>query len=703
MWEYFDPDAVAREINDIFDLFLKHYLERKDPEKLRTFVTEDTISFGSMKNNTVLGIEQVLQQINNDINQLPAKALFDEKFRKTNALSADSALVVSSLDILEATDQNPWQGSIIQNLKLSIFWKKVNERWSMSHFHSSCVQYNKNSASTYTENNYGFEESNLDYCLDKTEKKLTRELWKTKIELSEIEKDKGDYQGVFGLICENISDGIIIADYDEKTFTHTNQSLCNLLGYEKQELQNLWLNNLILLENNELLIKTLSDFGSENIFFNDLPFTGKDGVARYFNVSARKLRFRNKDQVLFICKDISEHKKTLAIMRDAEIAQKASESKNLFLANMSHEIRTPVTGIIGMSEILSTTDLNSQQADYLQIINESSKILLRLINDILDIAKIEAGEIELRYEPFSLSAMINNIKTLNHPGIINKNNKLQVEIDSHLPEIVVSDKLRLEQVVMNLLNNAMKFTENGMIKIEASLPEPSTPKIIKISVSDTGIGISEDNQDRLFNKFQQLENNMAGLSGGSGLGLYICKHLISYMGGDIGVESKPGEGSTFWFTFESQSFARSVANIPVDCEEVDDDDWEVSLGLNILLVDDKNVNLQVISLMLQAADCSVDLARNGHEALDLFNPEKHDVVLMDIMMPVMDGVTAMKELRKRYNKLSPIIAITANAMAGDREKYLKEGFDAYITKPVTTKKLVSELLNLNIIVRNGMF
>ena len=700
MWEYFDPDGLAREINDTYDLFLKHYLERKNPEKLSTFVTEDTISFGSMKNNTVLGIEQVLQQINNDINQLPVLALFDEKFRKTDALSADSALVVSSLDILEANDQNPGQGDIIQNLKLSIFWKKVNERWYIRHFHSSGVQCNRDSTGTNTENNYSSEGSNLDYSLDKTEKKLTRELWKTKIELSELEKEKGDSQDLFELICENISDGIIIADFDKKTFTYTNQSLCNLLEYEKPELQNLWFNHIIKSENNELLAKNLSDFGTDNIFFNDLSFIGKDRVSKYFDISARKLRFRNKEQVLIICKDISEHKKTLAIMKEAEIAQKASESKNLFLANMSHEIRTPVTGIIGMSEILSTTDLNSQQADYLQIINESSKILLRLINDILDIAKIEAGEIELRYEPFSLSAMINNIKTLNHPGLINKNNKLQIEIDSRLPEIVVSDKLRLEQVVMNLLNNAMKFTENGMIRIGASLPDPSMPKIIKISVSDNGIGISEDNHDRLFNKFQQLENNIAGLSGGSGLGLYICKNLISYMGGDIGIESKPGEGSTFWFTFESQSIARSVANIPFDSEEDEEDDWDVSLGLNILLVDDKNVNLQVISLMLQAADCNVDLAKNGNEALDVFNHGKHDVILMDIMMPVMDGVTTMKELRKRYNQLPPIIAITAHAMAGDREKYLNEGFDAYITKPVTTKKLVSELLNLNIIVRN---
>jgi two-component system, OmpR family, aerobic respiration control sensor histidine kinase ArcB len=698
MWEYFDPDAVAREINDIFDLFLKHYLEQKDPEKLRTFFSESTISFGSGKNNTVLGIEQVIQQIHNDINQLPLPVLFDEKFRKTHAINSDSALVVSSIDILDSKNQILGTPPVIQNIKLSILWKKINEIWFIEHYHSSVVQL-KNNSETHAESNPPDSTLHEDHNANKTEKKLTRDLWKTRIELSELEKEKGESQGLFQSICENISDGVIIADYEEKEFSHINHTLCHLLGYDKSDFQGTWLNDLISSETNELTSKTPDEFGYENMLLNDIPFLCKDKSIKYFDVLARKLKFRNKEHILFICRDISEHKKTLAIMREAEIAQKASESKNLFLANMSHEIRTPVTGIIGMSDILSTTDLDPQQADYLQTINESSKILLRLINDILDIAKIEAGKIELSYEPFNLQMMIDNIKTLNHPGIINKNNDLSVEIDSRVPDVVVADKLRLEQVVVNLLNNAMKFTENGRIKIAASLPDPTRPEIIKVSVSDTGIGISKENQARLFNKFQQLENKIAGPGGGSGLGLYICKHLINYMGGEIGVESKPGEGSNFWFTFESHPVARSVVDIPVETED-EEDDLEVSLGLNILLVDDKNVNLQVISLMLQAADCNVDLAKNGHEALDVFDPERHEVVLMDIMMPGMDGVTAMKEIRKKYDKIPPIIAITANAMAGDKEKYLKEGFDAYITKPVTTRKLVSELLNLNIIVRN---
>ena len=697
MWEYFDPDAIAREINEKYDLFLDTFLRSKNSNDLVSFFTDNTIGFGSLKCKTILGVEQVIQQINNDISQIHQQTRFDENFRNTRAFSADSALTISSFEFDKPDDKEAHE-DCFNNLKLTILWKKENDHWYIEHFHSSGVRNNHHS---YTESqNYSQTDTqDLESDSEKVQKKLTRELWKNKIEISELEKENESSYKLFQLICENINDGVIIADYDKQVFSYTNQAISNLFGYEKPELLNLWFSNIIPPENEDFLNKTLSDFSNEIIFFDDLLISGKNKVPGCFNALARKLRFRNKDQVLFICKDISEHKKTLAIIKEAEIAQKASESKNLFLANMSHEIRTPVTGIIGMSEILSTTDLDPQQADYLHIINESSKVLLRLINDILDIAKIEAGEIELRYEPFSLHTMINNIKILNQPELINKNSVLEVEIDTSVPEILVADKLRLEQVIMNLLNNSIKFTDNGKIKIEVKLPDPSNPKNIIVSVSDTGIGIGEENQARLFNKFQQLDHNLHNSTGGSGLGLYICRHLINYMGGDIGVKSKPGEGSTFWFTFESQSTAKSVVNIPEDDFD-EDEDWEVSLGLNILLVDDKNVNLQVISLMLQAADCNVDMAKNGIEALDVFNYDTHDVVLMDIMMPVMDGVTAMKELRKRYDRLPPVIAITAHAMAGDKEKYLKEGFDAYITKPVTTRKLVSELLNLNIIVRN---
>ncbi len=689
MQEYYDQDAIASEVGEQYVLFLKHFIEKKDLDQLKQFFPENAVGIGSLNKVGFSGPEQILALLKYNISLLPWPVMFDEKFRKIKVTSSDSALLSGSIDLITNDERSESPLHQPQNIKLTLLWKKLREKWFIEYMHSSEIS-------------SGFSgkirEERIPEGQDiKTEKKLTRELWKTRIELSELEKENNESQQLFQSICEKISDGIILADPEKKSFTYVNESICELLKYKKPQLLSLWLKDILLSDTDTITDLINRGIGEENKKFNDTPFICSNKEIKYFDISAKEVTFLNKKHVLFICEDISEQKKALAIMKDAELAQKASESKNLFLANMSHEIRTPVTGIIGMSEILANTKLDTQQADYLQIINESSRILLRLINDILDIAKIEAGKIHLSYEPFSLQNIIQNIKKLNHPELINKNNKLKVIIDSEIPETVISDKLRIEQVIMNLLNNAMKFTENGQITIDVIIADKSKPDTIKISVSDTGPGISKEDQNKLFNIFQQIENTRS--EGGSGLGLYICKHLISYMGGEIGVESKPDKGSTFWFTFDSKPEKQDLDIINEDDEE-EDDDIEVSLGLKILLVDDKNVNIQVISLMLEAADCSVDIAKNGIEAIEVFTPDKYDVILMDIMMPVMDGVTAMKELKKKYDKTPPIIAITANAMAGDKEKYMKEGFDGYIAKPVTTRKLVSELLELNIIVKN---
>ena len=688
MQEYFDQEAIAGEVGEQYVLFLKHIIEKKDVDYLKQFFPEHGMGIGSLGKVGFRGTEQISALLKYNISLLPWPVMFDEKFRDIKVLSPDSALLSGSIDLITREERSESPLHQPQNIKLTLLWKKILDKWFIEYIHSSEIP-------------SGFsvkirdEQTPLGQDI-KTEKKLTRELWKTRIELSELEKESNESQQLFQSICEKISDGIILADPEKKCFSYVNESVCELVGYQKQQLLSLWLKDILLSDSGIFTDEPDKIFKEEKKHFNDIPITCSNKNVKHFNISTGDVNYLNRKHILLILRDVSEQKKAMAIMKEAELAQKASESKNLFLANMSHEIRTPVTGIIGMSEILSNTKLDTQQADYLQIINESSRILLRLINDILDIAKIEAGKIQLSYEPFSLRNIIQNIRKLNHPGLINKNNELKVNIDSEVPETVISDKLRIEQVLMNLLNNAMKFTENGQITIGVFIPDKSKPDTIKISVSDTGPGISKDDQNKLFNKFQQIENTLS--PGGSGLGLYICKHLISYMGGEIGVESKPDKGSTFWFTFDSKPENQNMDKMSEEGEE--DDDIEVSLGLKILLVDDKNVNLQVISLMLEAADCTVDIAKNGIDAIEIFKPEKYDVILMDIMMPVMDGVTAMKELKKKYDKTPPIIAITANAMAGDKEKYMKEGFDGYIAKPVTTRKLVSELLELNIIVKN---
>jgi two-component system, sensor histidine kinase len=396
-------------------------------------------------------------------------------------------------------------------------------------------------------------------------------------------------------------------------------------------------------------------------------------------------------------KEIVELKqKMVDFQYEAELAKKANESKNLFLANMSHEIRTPVTGIIGMGEILSRQNLSQDQAASLKVISDSSKALLGLINDMMDISRIEAGKLKITNNPFKLNGLLENIRTLCTPMVINKNNVLNIYMSDSIPEIICTDKYRLEQILMNLVNNAIKFTEGGNIDIFIEADKSSLENIkLKVSVRDTGTGIDPEHKKRIFGQFQQVDKQMQETNIGTGLGLFICKQLVSLLGGEIGVESKPGEGSTFWFTFWSDN-KKNTSDPDYDSME-SDDSWDISLDLNVLLVEDKPVNIKVISLMLQTANCNVDTAANGLEAIENYDPAKHQVVLMDIMMPVMDGVSAMKEIRKKYNNPCPIIAITANAMQGDEDKYIAMGFDAYIAKPVTMGKLTSQLKDLGMI------
>ncbi|TVQ94252.1 MAG: PAS domain-containing hybrid sensor histidine kinase/response regulator [Bacteroidetes bacterium] len=683
MWEYFNPDEVSKEINENHDAILHYFLHGRNPDVLKNLFAQDISCTGDLQEETPLGYVSVIHLFGKESDEFVENADYEEVYRKVLPYSAVSGIVVSKIKKTALRDSGSDTPLASKTYSFSFFWQKNQNTWHIKHIHyCEAGQLKKQEFENH-------------------EKKLTRDLWKSKIELSESLKELNEFKSYFQIVFEEISDGILVLNPEDEHFLMANKNLCTLLGYSSEELKKLWFTQILSDEFAAGFSEKLKNIAEKEFSFEGVELKARDGKSITTDLACFKVDYKESLNVICIFSDKSYEKKTIAVQKEAETAQKASESKNLFLANMSHEIRTPVTGIIGMSEILFKTELDPRQAEYLQILNESSRLLLRLINNILDISKIEAGKLELKIESFNIQSAINNIKKLNHPELINKNNEMQVEIDSGVPESVIADKLRVEQVLMNLVNNAMKFTENGVIKINASIPDNSDPGIIKISVTDTGIGINEEDQTRLFHKFQQIDNSMLRPGEGSGLGLYICKQLVSYLGGEIGVESNPGKGSCFWFTFRSHTEKNNLVKESAEPEN-EEDDIDVSLNLSILLVDDKTVNLQVISLMLQAADCKVELAKNGIEALEKFKPEIYDVILMDIMMPVMDGVAAMKELRKMHDKLPPIIAITANAMAGDKEKYLKEGFDGYITKPVTTRKLVSELLELSIIVKNGI-
>ncbi len=682
--------TLESEIIDSYRLFIKYYHQDRDLDSLQTLFSSHITYIGSETDQINPDYESVLEVFKKDIDHCPESVDYSEKLLNVNIIKPDVGLLIAHFDTRRCIKEIPFANT---DQKFSVLWQKIDQQWLIVHIHLSKSESGPKKGDSLPLSE--LQEKNL--TLEKLVNRRTRELCKTTIDLSEAHKEIIDIKQQFETIFERTSDGIIVADWKNHQFFMINPVMCNILGYNSHQMQRFWLDDLIPEEQLNLSMdKIIQQANGEIPIADNIPLKCANQKIRYFDITSQQIKIKRAIYLISLFRDITDQNKTLQISQQAEIAQKASEAKNLFLANMSHEIRTPVTGIMGMSEILTKTELNPQQTEYLNIIRESSKILLTLINDILDISKIEAGKMALRPSVFKLGELIKNIKILTQPGLINSNNKLEVILEKNVPEFLNTDKMRLEQVLMNLINNAIKFTKNGTITLRIEKTDAKGKNMLKVLLTDTGLGISPESQDKLFQKFQQIDTPLTPPADGSGLGLYICRQLVTLMEGNIGVYSTPGKGSTFWFTFKS----KGMLNEWVYSEDEDEFTAEVPLNLNVLLVDDKRVNLQVISIMLQGANCTIETANNGLEALEKFKPEKHDVVLMDIMMPLMDGLTAMKEIRKKHQNLRPIIAITANAMCGDKEKYLAEGFDAYITKPLTMQKLTSELLQLGLMKHN---
>ncbi|OFX69101.1 MAG: hypothetical protein A2X12_05100 [Bacteroidetes bacterium GWE2_29_8] len=390
---------------------------------------------------------------------------------------------------------------------------------------------------------------------------------------------------------------------------------------------------------------------------------------------------------IFIGEDVTTKVEVENFQKEMEVYKRTTEIKQQFLANMSHEMRTPMCGIIGLTELISNTELNEKQKEFIDTIKDSSNSLLTLINNILDISKIEAGKMQIKQNVFNFHKTISYINNLFSAIITNKGLNLEIQIAENIPKFIKSDEYRIKQILNNLVSNAIKFTNSGSININVSVAKEMQEYIlIKISIIDTGIGISEDNKKLLFQKFSQVDYSNSRLYEGAGLGLSIVKELVTMLDGEIHVESVEGQGSNFWFTFKANKTKLSDKEELVIIETLEQ---KYNFNFKILLVEDKAVNYKVIRLMLENIGCSVDIAENGQIALKKVSKNVYDLIFMDIMMPIMDGITATKRIKELYKNAPPIIGLSANAMDGDAEKYKNEGLDDYITKPVFQETLIS--------------
>ncbi len=406
-----------------------------------------------------------------------------------------------------------------------------------------------------------------------------------------------------------------------------------------------------------------------------------------------KNRFGETESYFAFCHDISKQREFENELKKAmKDAKNANRAKSEFLANMSHEIRTPMNAILGFTDIMKDSPLGKDQINYLNIIKESGRSLLHIIDDILDFSKIEAGKILFENVDMDIRKIVNDVINMINIGMNRGKVKIFNFIDINIPPVVKGDPLRLKQVLINLLSNAVKFTEKGDVKLEVKLYRKNGNMVsLYFGVSDTGIGIPKEETDKLFKPFSQIDSSSSRSYKGTGLGLVITSGLVKQMGGEIKVKSSAGKGALFYFVLSFEK-SRKISGQNNRRKERLKMEWDFDPGDHkILIAEDQKVNSMLLDYILKKEGFKTVIAEDGKEAVECVEKERFDLILMDIQMPEMDGIEAAKRIKKMKNGNIAIIALTADAMKGDRERFIESGMDDYLEKPVERNVLLQTI------------
>lgn len=478
---------------------------------------------------------------------------------------------------------------------------------------------------------------------------------------------------------------VMIVSKDEKIIS-VNDKFCEISGYHRDEVIGQHHEMLDSFHHSDAFWAELrGTIESGKIWQGEIKERAKDGSFYWTYTSSVPFLDEHDDpfQYIVIQADITDRKQLEEELREAkEEAVKNTKIKEDFLANMSHEIRTPMSGVLGFSRLLLQTEMDATQRNYAQSIYSSAENLLVVVNDILDVSKIESGKFELNEIKFNLRKSIEDSLNILRITIQNKKLRLIIDVDKNVPTHIVSAPDRLAQILINLIGNAVKFTKKGSIHLHVI----KKGKNLLFEVTDTGIGIPQDKLAAIFESFTQAESYTTREYGGTGLGLSICKKLVELMGGHIGVESELGKGSTFYFTIPlKQNRSRDIVEpYRVECQPSLPD--SMAKNIKVLVVEDNLVNQELALIYLNKLNCNCDLANNGEEAIEKLAEENYDLILMDIQMPKMDGIAATVEIRKK-DRQTPIIAMSAHALSKEKKKCVEIGMNDYIAKPFKIEEL----------------